>query len=278
MADNVDLPASGRKAATDSVTYSGDTAEVQLVRDVGVTGAEGAKTVIDLPVDATFGRGVDVKRVVPGTGATNLGKAEDAAHASGDTGVMDLGVRNDALAALTNADGDYTPKATVADGRQIILRHVDQVTLGATSAGLSTGGGAGYGAGDQVGTLFSLAGAARAANGGGSIVGVSLIDADDEIAAYDVVFFNSTVTLAADRSAFAISDTDSLKIVGIARMATADVLDIGNNRFGRYTGVAIPYNCSGGTTLYAALITQSAHGRFTTTTDLRLNVVVQRNG
>jgi len=31
---------------------------------------------------------VDVTSIVPGTGATNLGKAEDAVHGSGDTGVM----------------------------------------------------------------------------------------------------------------------------------------------------------------------------------------------
>jgi hypothetical protein len=36
---------------------------------------------------------VDVTSIVPGTGATNLGKAEDAAHSSGDTGVMPLAVR-----------------------------------------------------------------------------------------------------------------------------------------------------------------------------------------
>jgi hypothetical protein len=50
---------------------------------------------------------VDVTSVVPGTGATNLGKAEDAAHSSGDTGVMALAVRNDVLENLTNTDGDY---------------------------------------------------------------------------------------------------------------------------------------------------------------------------
>lgn len=46
--------------------------------------------------------------VTPGTGATDLGKAEDAAHTSGDVGVMLLGVRNDAGATLAN-DGDYIP-------------------------------------------------------------------------------------------------------------------------------------------------------------------------
>lgn len=46
--------------------------------------------------------------LTPGTGAANLGKAEDAAHASGDTGVMALAVRRDTASAF-GADGDYTP-------------------------------------------------------------------------------------------------------------------------------------------------------------------------
>jgi hypothetical protein len=59
---------------------------------------------------------VDVTSVVPGTGATNLGKAEDAAHSSGDTGVMSLAVRNDDVAALGGADGDYAPLQVNAAG------------------------------------------------------------------------------------------------------------------------------------------------------------------
>lgn len=59
--------------------------------------------------DTTNGLDVDVTRVIPGTSATHLGKAEDAAHSSGDTGVMALGVRSDTLAALAGTTGDYTP-------------------------------------------------------------------------------------------------------------------------------------------------------------------------
>ena len=51
---------------------------------------------------------VDVTSIVPGTAATNLGKAEDAIHASGDVGIMPLGVRTDTPAS-TAADGDYVP-------------------------------------------------------------------------------------------------------------------------------------------------------------------------
>lgn len=56
---------------------------------------------------ATIAGTVAVSSVIPGTGATNLGKAEDAVHTSGDVGVMALAVRNDAGTALA-ADGDYS--------------------------------------------------------------------------------------------------------------------------------------------------------------------------
>lgn len=55
---------------------------------------------------------VDVTSVTPGTAAGSLGKAEDAAHSSGDTGVMLLAVRNDTPAALAGASGDYIPLTT----------------------------------------------------------------------------------------------------------------------------------------------------------------------
>jgi hypothetical protein len=47
--------------------------------------------------------------ITPGTAATNLGKAEDSPHASGDVGVMVLGIRSDTAATPVSADGDYHP-------------------------------------------------------------------------------------------------------------------------------------------------------------------------
>lgn len=86
------------------------------------------------PVDATKGLAVDLTAsgslpgvttvttltgtttLTPGIGATNLGKAEDAAHTSGDVGVMTLAVRNDAGSVLAGSDGDYVPLTTDATG------------------------------------------------------------------------------------------------------------------------------------------------------------------
>lgn len=54
----------------------------------------------------------DITSIVPGTGATNLGKAEDAAHANGDVGIMVLTRRTDAAASSTGTDGDYATMNT----------------------------------------------------------------------------------------------------------------------------------------------------------------------
>jgi len=52
---------------------------------------------------------VDVTSIIPGVGATNLGKAVDSAAGATDTGVATLAIRDDALTTLTPVDGDYVP-------------------------------------------------------------------------------------------------------------------------------------------------------------------------
>jgi len=59
---------------------------------------------------------VDVTSVTTGYAAANLGKREDDAHANQDVGVMALAVRNDDVAALGSADGDYAPLQVNAAG------------------------------------------------------------------------------------------------------------------------------------------------------------------
>jgi len=80
---------------------------------------------------------VDVASIVPGYGATNLGKREDDPHSNLDTGVMALAVRNDDVAALASADNDYAPLQVNATGS---LYTVDET--GAAGSILVTGTGA----------------------------------------------------------------------------------------------------------------------------------------
>lgn len=151
MASNVqlDVGTGGAIAASAQITHDGDTAQLQLVGLMGISGTEDAYTAAKINGDATNGIDVDVTRlpalpagtnnigdidvlsVVPGTAATNLGKAEDAAHASGDVGVMALTVRQDVAAALGGLDADYQPLISDASGRL----HVNVGALPAIPAG-----------------------------------------------------------------------------------------------------------------------------------------------
>jgi hypothetical protein len=77
---------------------------------------------------------VEITSQIPGTGATNLGKAEDAAHGSGNTGVMALGVRKAANGPLSGSDGDYEPLQTDANGH-LKVNVIDSLPAGSAAIG-----------------------------------------------------------------------------------------------------------------------------------------------
>ena len=91
MADNVAITAgTGTSVATD------DVAGVHYQRVKITDGTDGATVHLDIV-------------------------AEDAAHASGDTGIVGMTVRQDTAAALATTDADYTPLITDANGRLHVL-------------------------------------------------------------------------------------------------------------------------------------------------------------
>lgn len=258
MADGVPITAgAGTTIATDDAAAAG---HVQIIK-LAIS-ADGSATVI--PADATDGLLVNL----------SLAKAEDAAHSSGDKGIMLLAVRNDTPTSRAGTDGDYTPIAVDQYGQQSTFIRRDTVRIAVQSGGLTTATTA-YTAGDQVGTQFTLAGAARLSGGTGRIRSVLLTSAQDAIGAFDVVFLRASITLAADNAAFAISDSDARSIVQMVQLTGA--YDIGNNRICVAYNLDIPYDCSGGTSLYAALITRAGHTFFGATTDLELVVFVERD-
>jgi len=68
-------------------------------------------------IDVVTSLGSITSSVVPGTAATNLGKAEDAAHTTGDVGVLALAVRQDVPNTTpTSANGDYAALTTDSKG------------------------------------------------------------------------------------------------------------------------------------------------------------------
>lgn len=62
---------------------------------------------------------------------------EDAAHVSGDKGMMPLGVRNDTKSALAGTDGDYIPFIMDADGDLYVTDTVAQSSLSSIDTSLN---------------------------------------------------------------------------------------------------------------------------------------------
>ena len=99
---------------TDQIVVS---AAGALLVDIGSAIPAGTNAIGKLAANSGVDIGdVDVTSIIPGSGATNLGKAEDAIHASGDVGVMMLGVRRAADTPTSGSDGDYEPLKLSADG------------------------------------------------------------------------------------------------------------------------------------------------------------------
>ena len=88
-----------------SVKDATGTTKAMLYEDSNATGLQQAVEVVSISGS-----------VVPGVGATNLGKAEDSVHASGDVGVMALAVRTDTPATSSSGSGDYEPLHLSAQG------------------------------------------------------------------------------------------------------------------------------------------------------------------
>jgi hypothetical protein len=251
MADNVTVDNGGLTdypVAADEVSYSGDTALVQLTRIVGVTGSEGSKTVLELL------------------------RAEDSAHTDGELGIPLLGVRNHAGAG---ADGDYSVMAMDSRGSVRTVGHNDVRRLSVTSSGITIATTA-YTAGDQVGPIFELTNAARVSGGSGLITGVNLFDESGIIGAYDVVFFRETATLAADNAAASLAIAEMLKVAAVVQLPGA--IAIGTPRVASAGNLAIPYECTG-TSLFVGLICRFAHSFFSVggADSLTLHVYVERD-
>ncbi len=95
---NVDSSALPSGAATAAKQPAFGTAGVPSADIVSIQGVSGGTAI---PIDLT------VTTLVPGTGASNLGKAEDAASASGDVGVATLAVRMGVPGSTSTDEGDY---------------------------------------------------------------------------------------------------------------------------------------------------------------------------
>lgn len=125
----------GAEKAEDSAHSSGDTGNFILAvrRDADTSMVDTDGDYAPLQVDEN-GR---LKVVADIEVANGHEKLEDAAHSSGDVGSYVLAVRQDTLAASTDADGDYTSLKTSAAGALYVNLAESSATVSVTDAALA---------------------------------------------------------------------------------------------------------------------------------------------
>lgn len=105
--------------AEDAASSSGDTGlgamVIQLATPADTAGTDGDYSFLQMSSGRLWVSST-ITAIVSGTGATNLGKAEDAAHSSGDVGVAVWSVRADTAASTAGTTGDYAGFITDANG------------------------------------------------------------------------------------------------------------------------------------------------------------------
>ena len=116
------------------VTLNAGTAEIGKL-------AAGTASIGSVTLNANSGvdiGDVDITSVVPGVGATNLGKAIQSAQGTTDTGVPALVVRNDTLADLAGSDHDYAPLQVNASGARYTALAAGTASIGTVVLGAGT--------------------------------------------------------------------------------------------------------------------------------------------
>lgn len=216
---------------------------------------------------------VSISAVTPGTAATNLGKAEDAAHSSGDVGVMSLTVRKDTAAATSGTDGDYQPPITDSTGR--LWTHVGAIDSSETHIGkvtaptdvldvtLSLDTGA-YSSGDLLADTQVVTGALRVTDGRAILQSLVVIDEDDQKAAFTIYFLSANTSMGTENSAPTISDAGGRDILGYVDIATTDYKDLGGVSVANIKNVGIVLEAASGTAnCYVAVVNGSGAPTYT---------------
>lgn len=97
-----------------------------------------------------------------------------------------------------------------------------------------------YAAGDHMGTLVDLG---RVTEEGKTVevLQVAVLDVDDQGVAFDVLLFDEQPTLTSvDNAAFAMTDAEAAKLVGVCEVASGDYVDVGGQQYAQ----ALPFKFS----------------------------------
>lgn len=293
MADDVfnTSEGSGKVMSTATVTtLNGSTVSSRDIQRALLAVRSGAAAAKDLLLDrqadaASLAVALSTEDVALLTTLAALSKAEDAAHSSGDPGVMLLAVRQDTAAALAGTDGDYIPLIVDNTGRLHIAglvageAHIGEV--GGNSARITlaftVSTSPAYSTGDVIGGKVTISGALRASGKSAILQDLHLFDAANQKPAGSLLFFNADPAAATttDNSAFAYS-TDTAKQIARVDIAASDWTTIDSKASLHIRNIGALLSAASGVDVYAVFVTTSTP-TFAATNNLSGSVSVLRD-
>ena len=199
-------------------------------------------------------------------------KAEDAASAGGDIGMVIHAKRLDTPANSSGTDGDYEP-LQISAGRlwtSGVLTageaHVGEVggntvvktiTMTADTAIMASA--------DIIADTQQLDAAFRKADGTGVLQSVTVFDPDDNAAfAFDVYIHSTSTSMGSENAAISITDANAAAgIIGVISFAITDAKDLINGRMYHKSNIGLPiYAVSGTDDLYVSVVNGSGTPTF----------------
>jgi hypothetical protein len=102
----------------------------------------------------------------------------------------------------------------------------------------------------SAGTVFLNSG------GGRTLMSVVVLDEDDQGQGLDLIFLDANNALGTENSAPSISDANARSIIGRVPISSAEFYDLGGCRIASRTGINLPMQGNGGSTLYVAAISR----------------------
>lgn len=189
-----------------------------------------------------------------------LSKAEDAAHSSGDTGVVSLAKRTDSPAVSSGTDGDYSTLNVDAEGKLWVA--TPQTVLSVTP---TISASPDYSAGDAIGGKQTLTSAVLVSGGVSVLDSLVVIDKANQSPQFDVLIFDADPSAATitDNSAFVFS-TDISKLIARVPVVTANWQSIDSVAIASLGNLGIKLKASGTANLFAAVVARGAYNAAST--------------
>lgn len=239
-----------------------------MASNFGIQSLQGQKTIKTTDTATVHVPHVNIDTIVAGTAATSLGKAEDSAHTTGDTGVMMLGVQQTTQAAL-GANGDYEPPLMDSNGSLRVVGGGYLTTVAVSKTRLNDTNA--YAVGDTISentsgaTVWTFANCARFTGGSGIINKVTIVDGAYVTTTLqcELWLFNATVTADQDNAAFTPTDAELLTHVATIPINTAYIGDatsgIGGNVLLSSGVINMSFKCAADANLYGVLVARNAY-------------------